>query len=163
MPALRAETDHDARVSELPFHGYEGGGRRLLGRPAGGNASSRRGYGVPVFKQCGTKCVYCGHGGTYEAWLNLSVDHVVPRGDGKKLDYPVEWIEDITNLVTCCRACNEFLNGYRVTEPPPATLDEFFDLRDRHFALKREWVIARHERERGWYDSTHTSPPPAQS
>ena len=139
-------------MSESPFNGYEDGGRRLLGRPSGGDGSSRRGYGVPVFEQCGAACVYCGLGGTYEAWLSLTVDHVVPRGDGKKLGYPAEWIEDITNLATCCRACNEFLNGSRVNEPPPATLDEFYDLRDRHFTLKRVQVLERHERERGWYD-----------
>lgn len=61
-------------------------------------------------------------------------------------------IDDIPNLVTCCRACNEFLNGYRVDEQPPDTLDEFFDLRDRHFAAKREWVLRRHETERAWYE-----------
>jgi len=48
-------------VSESPFRVYEGGGRRLLGRPAGGDGSSRRGYGVPVFKQCGAECAYCGY------------------------------------------------------------------------------------------------------
>lgn len=146
-------------MSELPFDGYEGGGRRLLGRPSGGDGSSRRGYGVPVFAQCGSNCVYCGSGGPYEAWLNLSVDHVVPRGDGRTLGYPVEWIEDIANLVTCCRVCNEFLNGYRVNEPPPATLDEFFDLRDRHFVAKHERVLARHEQERAWYEQAYPPPP----
>ena len=96
--------------------------------------------------------MYCGVGGTDETWLNLSVDHVIPRGDGTKLGYPDEWIEDITNLVTCCRACNEFLNSHRVNEPPPLTLDEFYDLRDRHFTAKREQALARHEQERGWYE-----------
>ena len=138
------------RVSALPFRGYEDGGRRLLGRPSAGDGSSRRGYGVPVFEQCGALCVYCGLGGSYEGWLNLSVDHVVPRGDGKKLGYPVEWIEAITNLVTCCRACNEFLNGYRVKEQPPETLDGFYDLRDSPSrpALAR---FARDSRRNGWH------------
>lgn len=147
----------------LPFGRYDGAGRQLLGRPPWGDGSSRRGYGVPVFGQCGTTCVYCGRdlGSTYEAWLGLSVDHVIPGGDGRRLGYPIEWIDDIANLVTCCRACNEFLNGYRVTDPPPASVDQFFDLRDRHFIRKREWVITRHAQERAWYERAHpggTSP-----
>ena len=49
-------------------------------RPAFGDGSSRRGYGVPVFEQCGYACAYCGFvvGSLYEAWLQLSVDHVMP-------------------------------------------------------------------------------------
>jgi len=66
-----------------PFDRYEGGGRRLLGKPAWGNGSSRRGYGLVVFDQCGSVCVYCGYdmGAAYESWLNLSIDHVIPAGD----------------------------------------------------------------------------------
>jgi hypothetical protein len=36
--------------------------------------------------------------------LNLSIDRVIPAGDGRRLGYLSEWIEAITNLVTCCRA-----------------------------------------------------------
>ena len=145
----------DASGVTLPFERYEGAGRCLLGRPAWGNGSSRRGYGLPIFEQCGAACAYCGYdmSATYEAWLNLSVDHVIPAGDARRLGYPVEWFEDVANLVTSCRACNEFLNGYRVTDVPPATVEEFFDLRDIHFARKRAWVLARHREERGWYDA----------
>jgi hypothetical protein len=56
--------------------------------------------------------------------------------------------------VTCCRVCNEFLNGYRVSDPVPTTGEEFFDLRDRHFVAKRDWVQTRHAAERAWYDAT---------
>jgi hypothetical protein len=141
----------------LPFNRYDGGGRRLLGRPRWGNGSSRRGYGLPVFEQCGHVCAYCGYDmrTTYEAWLNLSIDHVIPAGDSRRLGLPVEWYEDVTNLVTCCRACNEFLNGYRLTDPAPVTVEEFFDLRDATFARKLDWVQKRHETERGWYQTAH--------
>lgn len=87
----------------------------------------------------------------YEAWLDVSIDHVIPRETVKRLGYPRDWVEDIANLVTSCRACNEFLNGYRVTDPLPGTLEEFFALRDRHFVAKRSWVLARHEREQAQY------------
>lgn len=144
----------------LPFDRYEGGGRRLLGRPAWGNGSSRRGYGRPVFAQCGFACAYCGSSmdRTYEVWLGLSVDHVIPTGCAKRLGYPVEWVADVANQVTCCRACNEFLNPYRVNDPPPATVDEFFELRDQHFYRKHEWVMARHSQERAWYESAFPDP-----
>jgi hypothetical protein len=145
----------------LPFDRYTGGGRQLLGIPAWGDGSSRRGYGRAVFEQCGFACAYCGHSMEtgYEVWLSLSVDHVIPVGSGKLLGYPSAWIQDTANQVTCCRACNEFLNGYRVTDPPPATGDEFFKLRDRHFLAKRDWVQARHARERAWYDAAFARPP----
>lgn len=38
------------------------------------------------------------------------------------------------------------------------TVEEFFDLRDRHFLAKREWVLGRHASERAWYDAAF---PPA--
>jgi hypothetical protein len=151
----------------LPFDRYDGKGRKLLGPPAFGDGSSRRGYGVPVFQQCGYECAYCGWGmgDTYEAWLQLSVDHVIPAYTGGK-GYPREWVGDIANLATCCRACNEFLNGYRVKDPPPQTLDQFFELRDKHFEGKRAWVAKRHEHERSWYTNwyaTRGTQPPAAS
>jgi hypothetical protein len=42
----------------------------------------------------GAKCAYCGRDlfVTYEDWLDLSVDHVVPR-NAKDVDVPSEWIE----------------------------------------------------------------------
>ena len=137
----------------LPFQRYIDGGRSLLGIPPWGDGSSRHGYGVPVFAACGACCAYCGRelGETYEAWLDLSVDHVIPTNTVKVLGYPREWVADLLNLVTACRACNEFLNGYRITDPPPHDLAGFCDLRDRHFLAKREWVTARHEREREHY------------
>ena len=143
----------------LPFDRYKGGGRELLRVPPGGDGSSRHGYGVPVLRECGTSCVYCGIdlGGTYEAWLGFSVDHVVPASTVAKVAYPGEWVHDLINLVTACRSCNEFLNGHRVTDPVPTTLNDFCDLRDRHFLAKREWVIARHLTERGRYDLWRSS------
>jgi 5-methylcytosine-specific restriction endonuclease McrA len=95
-----------------PFARYEGGGRRLLGRPRLGDLTARHGYGPPVFDQCGLACSYCGLdvAKPYENWLQLSVDHVVPAS-AKGIGYPAEWIEGLANLVTCCRPCNEFSNA----------------------------------------------------
>lgn len=139
----------------FPFARYRHSGRELLGRPAWRDGSCRRGYGPPVFAECGTACAYCDRqlGESYESWLDLSIDHVVPGETVKRLGWPREWIDDIVNLVTCCRACNEFLNGYRVSDPPPASFEDFIVLRDQHFSAKRTWVINRHVRERAWYDA----------
>ncbi len=73
-------------------------------------------------RECGSNCVYCGLdlGNTYEAWLGFSVDHVIPGSTVARLGYPAEWVNDLINLVTACRSCNEFLNGYRVTDPTPS-------------------------------------------
>lgn len=138
----------------IPFERYWAGGRMLLGRPPVGDGTCRHGYGPPVFAECGAVCVYCGRdmGESYESWLHLSIDHVIPGGTVKQLGWPREWVEDIANLVTCCRACNEFSNGYRVTDPSPTSLGEFFDRRDQHFVIKRTWVIERHARERTAYE-----------
>lgn len=98
---------------------------------------------------------------SYDSWLDLSIDHVIPGRTVTGLAWPREWVDDLANLVTCCRACNEFLNGYRVVDPPPTTADEFLALRDRHFLAKRAWVIERHVRERDWYEAWVALPRPA--
>jgi hypothetical protein len=106
-----------------------------------------------VFGECGFTCVYCGldMSKPYANWLQLSVDHVVPSG-ARSHGYPMAWLEDITNLVTCCRPCNEFSNAFVVGEALPADLDAFYDVRDRAFAQKKALLAAKHERERAWYE-----------
>lgn len=136
----------------LPFHRYQGGGRVPLGRPRQGNATARRGYGLPVFEQCGHTCVYCGldMAATFDAWLQLSVDHVIPH-QMAKAGYPADLVDDITNLVTCCRACNDFGNRFAVIGPVPATPEAFYDLRDHVFAERKAMILAKREQERAIY------------
>ncbi len=136
-------------MADLPFDRYEGGGRRLMGMPKRGDETARHGYGPPVFKLCGLRCAYCGFdmGGRYEDWLQLSVDHVVPAGSIAR-GFRREWVEDIANLVTCCRPCNEFSNAFVVTDQPPTREGDFFDVRDRAFIAKRQLLLAKHARER---------------
>jgi hypothetical protein len=132
-----------------PFEKYMGRGRILLGPPGSGDGSCRHGYGPPVFEQCGRRCVYCDRDlfESYESWLDVSVDHVVPRSTAwyqRKKQY----IEDMFNLVTCCRACNEFLNQYQCDAPEPATVEEFTVHRDLVFREKRQLAEDRHMKER---------------
>jgi len=138
------------KETSLPFEEYSGGGRRLLGELR--NGSCRYDYGPPVFDECGTACVYCSRelGESYEAWLNLSVDHVVPAGTPWK-GGAADWLHDVINCVTACRACNEFLNGYRCQVPAPTTLTEFTAIRYRVFREKVSAAGARHVEEREGY------------
>lgn len=144
-----------------PFARYPRLGAELLGIPGLGGGTARHGYGLPVFAQCGYDCVYCGRNmaAPYESWLDLSVDHVVPNhlvGAG----WPREWVYDLINLVTCCRACNEFLNGYRVIDTaPPATFAEFVAIRDRVFDEKAARAADRHAVERGRYTAARATGP----
>ncbi len=132
-----------------PFEGYAGKGRVLIGSPENRDGSCRHGYGPPVFNQCGRWCVYCGRDlfENYEAWLDISVDHVVPRSTAW-YQQRKQYIEDLINLVTCCRACNEFLNQYPCDAPEPVTVEEFAALRDQVFQKKRQLAQTRHTKER---------------
>ena len=138
-----------AAAGGLPFARYEGAGRRRLGRPRQGDLTARHGYGPPVFDQCGYQCVYCGLDmrATFENWLQLSVDHVVPR-QMVKAGYAADLIEDITNLATCCRACNDLGNQFVVTDAPPTTDARLYSLRDRVFTERRTMILAKREQER---------------
>ena len=136
-----------------PFVRYKHGGKVPLGFPRIGDGTSRHGYGPEVFAPCGWHCTYCDRDllESYVSWLDVSVDHVIPQstpwhGPGKR------WIGDIFNLVTCCRACNEFLNQYAVPDPEPLTVDEFVTLRDHVLAAKRVKALTRHEEERVMYE-----------
>jgi hypothetical protein len=155
----------DSSEEHLPFSRYDDGGRRLLEKPRARDGTCRHGYGPDVFRQCGTTCVYCGRelSEPYTSWLDISVDHVVPVETIKRLGYPSEWVDDLINLVTCCRACNEFLNGHRVLAAVPATLDEFLDIRDRVFVEKRRHALKCHQREqlahRKWLETRNPRVP----
>lgn len=140
-------------ATELPFCRLPDGGRRFLGIPALGDLTARKGYGRPVFEALGYSCAYCGQGlGSYRSWLEISVDHVLPQ-HLLRVGWPKEWLLDLANSVPCCRACNEFTNSYRVGEVKPATPEEFFDLRDRHFRGKQLLALSGHEGERAWHSA----------
>lgn len=136
-----------------PFSRYSRAGSELLGIPPSGDGTARHGYGRPVFAECGYRCVYCGFemGGPYESWLNLSIDHVVPA-HVVKVGWPPDWVLDRINLVTCCRACNEFLNGFRLPNTAvPESFAAFIAIRDRAFDEKKDLALKRHAIERERY------------
>jgi HNH endonuclease len=114
----------------------------------------RGGYGASVVQFYGNECAYCGRdfSNSYEDWLDLSVDHVVPR-NAKDAGIPPEWIEDLHNHVPCCRACNEFLNGFRVTVDVPTDIVGFLALRDSVLDAKRVRALERHTAEREKFEA----------
>lgn len=64
----------------LPFEVYPERGRALLGPIRGSNC--RKGYGLKLMRVTGqTCCAYCGISlvEPYTNWLQMAVDHVVPR------------------------------------------------------------------------------------
>ncbi len=145
----------------LPFDRYPNGGRTRLGRPAWGDGTARTGYGKPVFDACGYSCVYCGLDmrASFENWLQLSVDHVVPAQMGRSGVYDSDLVEDLTNLVTCCRACNDFGNRYTVSEPRPESDEAFYALRDRVFVTRKAAVHAKRAQQRAVFESMPAAGP----
>jgi hypothetical protein len=128
-----------------PFDSYPGGGRVLLGEPRDW-ANSRHGCGLDlqqVTRQ--TCCAYCGLSlvDTYEHWLLLSVDHVVPSRQALALGIPRHFSQDMLNLVLCCAGCNGFGNRYAVpvllaTRREDWDLSAFLGLRDAVFNARSD-------------------------
>src|SRR5438270_13369266 len=125
----------------LPFDSYPGLGRQLLGRAPGANC--RHEYGLTFMRKTGqTVCAYCGvdFSSSYETWLTMALDHVVPVSVCKALEVPDTWREDCSNRVLACAACNGFRNRYALPFEVvlPLTLEAFFDLRDKIFAERKD-------------------------
>jgi len=83
----------------------------------------------------------------------MEMDHVVPVNICKELGVAFEWTHDCANLVLACGACNRFNNRYRpsVDQICPTSLSEFFDLRDRIFAERKELIANSHQQEREFF------------
>lgn len=139
----------------LPFDTYPHKGRQLLGVARGAN--SRHEYCHTLMQLTGQRCcAYCDAGltATYQVWLTLVADHVIPTSVCKLAGIPEIWYEDYSNLVLACAACNGFCNRYRPTFSvvPPDTLEAFYELRDKVFAERRKLIIAKHEEERQFFN-----------
>jgi len=137
------------------FDTYPDRGRRLLGMRTVGNC--RRGYGLQFVRHVGqTRCGYCDQDliGSYEAWLSMALDHVVPVSVARRLQIPKEWVQDYANGVLTCAACNGFDNRYQPssTVECPGSLEEFFALRDRVFTERKNRIRFCHEQERAFFE-----------
>ena len=140
-----------------PFASYPDSGRALLGRVKGANC--RHEYGLQFMRKTEqTCCAFCGldFAASYQNWLQMALDHVVPTRTGTVKCIPAEWLDDSSNKVLACAACNGFRNRYRLSESEvcPTTLDGFYDLRDRVFAERKALVMESHEWERTFFDKS---------
>ena len=138
-----------------PFASYPEGGRALLGKVKGANC--RHEYGLQFMRKTGqTCCAFCGldFAASYQNWLQMALDHVVPTRTGTEKCIPAEWLDDSSNKVLACAACNGFRNRYKLSdvEVCPTTLDGFYDLRDRVFAERKTLVMESHQREQTFFD-----------
>jgi hypothetical protein len=139
----------------MPFDSYPGEGRVPLGRIAGSNC--RRGYGMTFIQVTGqTTCAYCGLDlvACFQAFLQMAIDHVVPKNVCRSLSLPDEWVEDCINKVLACWACNGFDNRFAVEESCacPRTLEAFCELRDRIFAERKARIAVCRKKEEEFFN-----------
>ena len=138
-----------------PFDDYHGGGYTMLPKLKGGNA--RRDYGHWLVERGQTSCAYCKMSlvDSYEHWLLLTVDHVIPVSEGRRLGIPKNWYESYSNIVLACSGCNGFRNRYEVSwrEPKESWEEsEFFEFRDRVFEEKAALIEAARNSETRFYN-----------
>lgn len=91
----------------------------------------------------------------YHHWLLMSVDHVVPSAEARRVGIDPRFYEDAINLVLCCAGCNGFGNRYRAHVGPRAiwTLDEFLSLRDSIFEDRSDRIAKRRAVEIAFFES----------
>lgn len=98
-------------------------------------SDSLRGYGHAVYVRDNFTCQYCGFDGrAFPNWLQLSIDHVIPRNSGG--------LKEVRNLVTSCHACNSMTS--RMQFPPGTSTAAALKakrrrVRDRHRAFFDFW------------------------
>ena len=143
-----------------PFDDYPGGGYTILRNLRGGKARTE--YGHWLVKHGQTSCAYCGMSlvDSYEHWLLLTVDHVIPvSGKDRKgkhgLGIPKGWHESYSNIVLACSGCNGFRNHYKVScqeRKESWNESEFFHLRDRVFQQKAALIEEARNSEMDFYN-----------
>jgi putative hemolysin len=139
---------------EIPFDSYPDRGRKPFGRVKGSNC--RQGYGLEFMRRTGQrKCAYCETDltETFESWLTIVLDHVVPLSFCISAGVSVELCEDMSNRVLACSTCNGLCNRYKPTEELilPLTREAFYDLRDSVFVKRFELIAKRREDEKQFY------------
>jgi hypothetical protein len=146
--------DEATNYEPLPFEDYPFQGRKLLGRVKGDNC--RHGYGLQFMRLTKqTNCAYCGLDlvSTYENWLTMALDHVVPNSTCLSWGLPEKWREDHSNRVLSCTTCNTFGNRYSPQNfHYPSSLEEFFNVRDAIFIERKRYILDRHRQERHFFD-----------
>lgn len=142
----------------LPFDNYPGSGREQMGLKKD-NGGARRGYGHDLMRRTSqTQCAYCGVDfcESFEKWLLLAVDHVVPKSVCVLLGVRDDWMDDLANQVLACSACNGFGNRYTAPDYAkcPTSFEEFCNLRDRIFIDRKRGILKRLAGDRDFFDKS---------
>lgn len=98
----------------MPFDQYPGGGSELIGKCGGANC--RHECGLKLRRLTGqTSCAYRGLNlvDTYENWLLMLVDYVVPTKTDLAMGIEKDWLQDCCNTVLCCAGSNGFGNRFK--------------------------------------------------
>ena len=142
---------------ETPFELYPGDGLSLLPKMTGDTA--RRHYGLKLQQLTRqTRCAYCDISlvDDFRHWLLLSVDHVIPTAQGKRLGVPNDWCDSYSNIVLCCSGCNGFDNRYQISVdelPENWTVKTFCQLRNRVFSDRKAKILLRSAEEIRFFES----------
>ena len=92
------------------------------------------------------KCVYCGFkGDSFEKWLQLSIDHLIPKSQGGS--------DDSENLVTACNHCNSVTSSYQVPQEILAVDD--IDIQKKKIINEKKMIVVSHRRSvfQRWHKS----------
>jgi hypothetical protein len=138
-----------------PFDDYPNNGKAPLPIPRGTNC--RRGYGLDfmrITKQ--TRCAYCDEvdfTASYRAWLEMTLDHVVPVSVCKERGIPISWRDSSSNRVLACAACNSFRNRYRPSSflQAPDSFQAFLEIRDSIFLERKTLIAKAHQEDRAFF------------
>ena len=138
-----------------PFDDYHGGGYTMLPKLKGRNTRRQDGHWLVENGQ--TSCAYCKMSlvDSYEHWLLLTRDHVIPVSEGRRLGIPKSWYESYSNIVLACSGCNGFRNRYDVSWQVPKESweeSEFFEFRDRVFEERADLIEEARNSEMSFYN-----------
>ena len=144
-----------------PFDDYPQGGDTILCNKLS-SANTRRKDGHWLVKRGQSSCAYCEMSliDSYEHWLLLTVDHVIPRKEGHRLRIPRDWRESYSNIVLACSGCNGFRNRYEISWQEHKEFlseSEFLELRDRVFQERKALIEKARNREKHFY-TDHVAP-----
>jgi len=103
-----------------------------------------------------TRCAYCNLNlvDTYEHWLLMCVDHVVPIRWGKVKGIREEWLYDISNMVLACSGCNGFRNRFESSRRRlPTSFSQFCKMRDKIFLERKRLIKKSRVKEKSFFSS----------